>query len=853
MSGPPHNPYYNEEQKRKTFFKRPSTRFIQFNAKNPKGKYVFEHVQDIHTTHASNQQSQPRNVQIETKNEPKPKPKNEETKSEPTPPPLPNEQPEPPPKNEEIKQNDDEPKQNSIKLNPSNEVYEEPASESTVSESFTRPLRGSSEARDTSQQRPRSHSVSFDPSVTKKFHRHHHHRTQSQAREYPPDPQTQNQNETPNTKTPPINETIKTEQPAITPDVDINELKADLKIALTPIINSYIDSKIRYNIEQRLGLMFNNDELTTRGSSSFSISSDAQNTGKSFMFNVNGEPVAKITEDGRLYCKSLSVGGVSIIDLLNDINTNFDIIGNDFVTNAQLKDGTYELDVSSIISNLAQLNTVEVGTINDCVIAPTNSSVTPTVSFIPVVKSGDSALSIGKRLDFHDVLGDNLDYRVRLEAQSDGALRLYNYNATNHPLQIISNNSQTVQLQLGRNPSQNYMGIIQFNYAASEGSTLGFGMWNYNNVVTINKYGIITANGGMNAFGDITTNNGILGAFVNTTGNHQFVKCGYDFNGRNYIFLAHNFSSDDSALNSASVGLNNGSYIRFGASDMSLYGSLSVDSTIYQLKDSLSANQSIFHYIGRVIAESGRIGYNLKSPLTDSYMNFAVNGTETLKMLNNLVESLQNFKCPNLEVSTNASVGGVLTVNGELDATASVNVNWDVQVGHNLVVANTATIDSFDSTTKQMILRLMYPVGSVYMSATSHDNPNVIFGVNVGTWTEITNDRFLLSSDSSKNLREEGGSFSHNHTTSNHVLTVDEMPSHNHYVRGSYNSVVYGNSESCIGLAKWGDYASYENVNSQGYGYIGLTGGGQAHNHGDTGMTVTQQPYYRVHAWYRSA
>lgn len=829
MSGPPHNPYYNEEQKRKTFFKRPSTRFIQFNAKNPKGKYVFEHVQDIHTTHA-NQQLQPRNVQIETKNEP-------------TPPPLPNEQPEPPPpptnqtssKNEQPEQ-----KQNSIKLNPSNEVYEEPASESTVSESFTS---------DASQQRPRSHSVSFDPSVTKKFHRHHHHRTQPQAREYPPDPQTQTQpkNET-------INETIKaTEQPTITPEVDINELKADLKIALTPIINSYIDSKIRYNIEQRLGLMFNNDELTTRGSSSFSISSDAQNTGKSFMFNVNGEPVAKITEDGRLYCKSLSVGGVSIIDLLNDINNNFDIIGNDFVTNAQLKDGTYELDVSSIIANLAQLNTVEVGTINDCVIAPTNSSVTPTVSFIPVVKSGDLALSIGKRLDFHDVLGDNLDYRVRLEAQSDGALRLYNYNATNHPLQIISNNSQSVQLQIGRNPAQNYMGIIQFNYAPSEGSTLGFGMWNYNNVVTINKYGIITANGGMNALGDITTNNGILGAFVNTTGNHQFVKCGYDFNGRNYIFLAHNFSSDDSALNSASVGLNNGSYIRFGASDMSLYGSLSFDSTIYQLKDSLSANQSIFHYIGRVIAESGRIGYVLKSPLTDSYMNFAVNGTETLKMLYNLVESLQDFKCPNLEVSTDASVGGVLTVNGELDATASVNVNWDVQVGHNLTVLNTATIDSFDSTTKQMILRLMYPVGSVYMSATSHDNPNVIFGVNVGTWTEITNDRFLLSSDSSKNLREEGGSFSHNHTTSNHVLTVNEMPSHNHYVLGSYNSVVYGNSQECIGLAKWGDYASYENVNNQGYGYVGLTGGGQAHNHGDTGTTVTQQPYYRVHAWYRSA
>lgn len=655
----------------------------------------------------------------------------------------------------------------------------------------------------------------------------------------------QNQNQTPNqnqTQNQTVNQT----------EINVPELIASIKRSLY----SDIDTRAKYWMEQKIGLLLNNNALMKKNTTELKIDYDNNSGGLSWLFKYNGQTVAYVDCNGFLYCSNILLNGVNLLNAIDNvikINNDLKNLSDIYVRHVDLKDGTYELDVSKIISALAQLTAVEVGTINDCVIAPVDSSVTPTVSFIPVVKDSDSAMSIGKRIDFHDVLGDSLDYRIRLEAQSDGALRLYNYNASNHPLQIISNNGTSVQIQFGRSPQQNYMGIIQFNYAPSDGSTIGFGLWNHNNVVTINKYGIIRANGGLHASGDITTDNGILGAYVNTTGNHQFVKCGYDFNGRNYVFLAHNFSSDDSALNSASVGLNNGSYVRFGASDLSLFGSVSFDNNIYQLKDSLSANQSIFHYIGHALAESGRIGYTLKSPLTESYMNFAVNGTETLKMLNDLVESLQDFKCPNLEVSTNASVGGVLTVYGGLDVPASVNVLWDVQLGHDLRVGNTASIDNFDTTTKQMILRLMYPVGSVYMSATSHDNPNTIFGVNIGTWTEITNNRYLLASDSYQTLREEGGSFYHNHTTAAHTLTLDEIPSHNHPVRGSYNNQTDTNDEDCIGLAKWGQFATYEWNSNKGYGYTGNVGGGQAHTHGDTGTTMTQPPYYRVHAWYRSA
>ena len=179
-------------------------------------------------------------------------------------------------------------------------------------------------------------------------------------------------------------------------------------------------------------------------------------------------------------------------------------------------------------------------------------------------------------------------------------------------------------------------------------------------------------------------------------------------------------------------------------------------------------------------------------------------------------------------------------------------------MGEILKVANNATIDtltcdSLDSTTKQMILRLMYPVGSVYMSATSHDNPNIIFGVNIGTWEEITNNRYLRSSDSYQTLREEGGSFYHDHTTAAHTLTLDEIPAHHHQILGSKSNSPGTNPSDCVPLMNYGSTSEYWERNNYNTTYIKEEGGGLAHSHGNTGMTLLEPPYYRVHMWYRSA
>lgn len=78
------------------------------------------------------------------------------------------------------------------------------------------------------------------------------------------------------------------------------------------------------------------------------------------------------------------------------------------------------------------------------------------------------------------------------------------------------------------------------------------------------------------------------------------------------------------------------------------------------------------------------------------------------------------------------------------------------------------------------IADLVYPIGSIYMSANSID-PGTLFA---GTTWEQLKDRFLLGAGDTYTAGDTGGSASH-------TLTTDEMPSHNHTFTGS--AVTSGN------------------------------------------------------------
>lgn len=104
------------------------------------------------------------------------------------------------------------------------------------------------------------------------------------------------------------------------------------------------------------------------------------------------------------------------------------------------------------------------------------------------------------------------------------------------------------------------------------------------------------------------------------------------------------------------------------------------------------------------------------------------------------------------------------------DDTITFNEIANVVDNFNDTITRDTTDTLSDDSTINAIANIIYPVGSIYMSA-NDVNPSVLFGG--GTWEKIEG-KFLLSSyGSTYTLGSTGGE-------ANHTLTVDEMPSHTH-------------------------------------------------------------------------
>lgn len=141
----------------------------------------------------------------------------------------------------------------------------------------------------------------------------------------------------------------------------------------------------------------------------------------------------------------------------------------------------------------------------------------------------------------------------------------------------------------------------------------------------------------------------------------------------------------------------------------------------------------------------------------------------------------------------------------------------------------------------QDLVSILYPVGSIYMS-TNSTNPKDLFGI--GEWEQIK-DTFLMSAGTTYGAGTTGGTASHTHSighthgvpgvahthsTGNHTLTVDEMPTHCHHDRVAWGD----NGKANIHVVNGSGVAFSIDKND----FTGNTGGSQPHNHGNTGSTT---------------
>lgn len=160
----------------------------------------------------------------------------------------------------------------------------------------------------------------------------------------------------------------------------------------------------------------------------------------------------------------------------------------------------------------------------------------------------------------------------------------------------------------------------------------------------------------------------------------------------------------------------------------------------------------------------------------------------------------------------------------------------------------------------------VYPVGAIYMSVNS-TNPSTLFG---GTWVEWGAGKvpvgFNINETEFNEAEKTGGTKTHAHTTKEHVLTIPEMPAHNHPLENG-GMHTHGTRTTYSKDATTGGSAARVN-GSGGEKSTGLVetiangdhthnmvpvGGNQPHSHGNTGNASNLQPYITCYMWKRTA
>lgn len=137
-------------------------------------------------------------------------------------------------------------------------------------------------------------------------------------------------------------------------------------------------------------------------------------------------------------------------------------------------------------------------------------------------------------------------------------------------------------------------------------------------------------------------------------------------------------------------------------------------------------------------------------------------------------------------------------------------------------------------TSMQSIADMIYPIGSIYMSANS-TSPAILFG---GTWTQIQ-DTFLLAAGNTYNAGDTGGE-------AEHILTQNEIPEFS----GNVSSVLMddGQSQTASGICSVTGTRerSWSGASGNAVKRINIDfGGGLAHNN--------MPPYLVVYMWKRTA
>lgn len=219
----------------------------------------------------------------------------------------------------------------------------------------------------------------------------------------------------------------------------------------------------------------------------------------------------------------------------------------------------------------------------------------------------------------------------------------------------------------------------------------------------------------------------------------------------------------------------------------------------------------------------------------------AGDGTTQIKNLKDMVPGVDSAlsststnpvqnKVVNTELGKKLSLSGG-TMTGAL-TTKGIELTSGTDYGTTLPSSPATNQLFFQTIGSNFVLDNVYPVGSIYMSVNS-TNPGTLFG---GTWERIM-ERFLFGCGDERYPAGHAGG------EEQHLLTVEEMPSHNHAMPYLPNSSADGTGFS-YGIAAG---CATDSEGGRGYPNLGTfsSGSGWAHNN--------MPPYLCVYIWKRTA
>lgn len=145
-------------------------------------------------------------------------------------------------------------------------------------------------------------------------------------------------------------------------------------------------------------------------------------------------------------------------------------------------------------------------------------------------------------------------------------------------------------------------------------------------------------------------------------------------------------------------------------------------------------------------------------------------------------------------------------------------------------------------------LQTLYPVGSIYINATSSTNPSTLLGF--GTWTEFGSGRVLVSQNTSDalfdTLEETGGSKDAIVVSHTHTASTDGAGGHNHTVAHSTVSGVSAGVNIAGGSPSPSDTETTSTVSDHTHTVT-------VNSTGSSGTNANIQPYIVVKMWKRTA